>query len=340
MSKNFSHTIWLGAGTASTLNAQLESSDYVTLVEARQLAYAHLLKYKNVNIDVLNLLITPDGEKVEFTEYNLAEYSATGKPTGLRKLFPGIKAVKSEHRESYNLTALVGDLSLQDNNNVLIIEIIDIGLPLLENLACSGLLKKFKQIHIQTSATPLYENSPTTGDCTAFMERQGYFIHLTDKSDPDLPLITFQKNPLFEILNEKETHLSNFRKDREDLLEKIDYFQQRLQQTESELSLNIIQLEKKDDTIRELSKALSNEKYNVTTEHKDLLDKVNRLSEKASHIQQQSDIRLEKITELEEKNRILDKEKAEQVEQNKSLMQELLKSEAQIELIKEIMLKE
>ena len=111
MNKHFSHLVWLGAGTALEPAGLLELAERITLVEAREAACLSLRQNLQGSVSVKQHLLTADGASTEFTEYNLAEYSATNTASGLKKLFPGLKAVNTERISSTRIVDFINELA-------------------------------------------------------------------------------------------------------------------------------------------------------------------------------------------------------------------------------------
>lgn len=203
MKEKYNHLIWLGAGTATEPKGVLNSSEHITLIEAREAACNTLRQMLPCNkMSVIQSVLTPANTPITFTEYNLAEFSAVHAATGLKHLYPGIKATLSEQRQGTAVEEAITALNLNDNNNLLIIDIADIGLSLLRALEKSGQLRGFSAIYIQGTREPLYANATTSLDITGFLHEQGYLLEQTIEHDPEMPWLHFGLNPLWETLQQ------------------------------------------------------------------------------------------------------------------------------------------
>lgn len=209
MNSQFSHLVWLGAGTASEPANIVNIAEHVTLIEAREAAYQHLKK-KNTqtNVDIKQQLVCVTSDSALFTEYNLAEYSAVNPATGLKTLFPGLRKVGAEQLTSVAITDTIDELSLSGNNNALVIDIPDINLALLQAIQQSKQISLFKNIYIHTALEPLYKGSSTSADLIAFMESCGYDLLQKNDQDPELPWLTFFANPLWATLQKTRDNLA------------------------------------------------------------------------------------------------------------------------------------
>jgi hypothetical protein len=381
MSKQFTHLVWLGAGTAHEPKGLLATADYVTLVDARESACTLLAPLSSEKISVKQILLTSDGVDHEFTEYNLAEFSSIQPIDGLKNLFPGIKAVKSESIKSTKITNFVEGLELNDQNNMLVVDIPDINLMLLNALHEGGLLSNFCELHVQTSRIPLYTNGATHKDIIEFLEKVGYVLSDTTGDDPDLPWLCFIVNPLWTTL---QLALSS----KQALLQELSYIKQQSEEAAAQHSsaasdyqkrLQELELErdqltaKNKEEIASLNKSLfeteaqttelklqqdelksANEQLNARiNEHKTELAEKLELHRAA---EQQLQISIEKyrtealqaqdviathqetIMKLEKNNRALLDERQKLREQQQNLKSELIKVEAQMDLIKHLFL--
>jgi len=465
MNKRFSRLIWLGAGTASEPAGLLNTAEQVVLVDAREAACLSLQQqYPQDRFHIQQRLLTVDGSTTELIEYNLVEYSAIHPITGLKKLFPGLKVVKSEHLGSTRITDFIAELALPTHNNLLIIDIGDSNLALLVTLQQHDQLNQFSEIHIQAGIEPLYTNAATAAEIGIFLQECGYLLQHTEDQDPDMPWLSFCLNPLWqklqhaqqakELLSKERDYLNSekdaLNKEKELLgsqrdalnheLEKIKQHiavtQQRLDEVKADAAKELdtvkqqladekqqivlsaeknqqvlmeqkYQLEQKvaeNEALHQQLKAIQtashNEKTSLTEQIKhydhelsalahqrdqaysqfstlqqqhielnnsfeQLKAEVQRLqaeqtnttqqltaTEQAQIIQinklqselelanKQSAMRLEKIAQLEKSNRTLSEEKIHLTKQQQALKQEMLKAEAQIEIIKDLLLKQ
>lgn len=203
MTKLYSHLVWLGAGQAKEPANLLSLADQATLIDAREMACQALKKmFPQSNVTVLQAALTICDTPIEFTEYNLAEFSAIQPAKELKKIFPGLKTTKKTTAQGEKVVDVISALSLEEASNVLVVDIADSNLPLLESLG--ALLNKFSEIYIQTANEQLYENAFTTIEITSFLQEQGYILQKTINTDPDLPWLNFGINPLWVTLQQTQ----------------------------------------------------------------------------------------------------------------------------------------
>lgn len=307
MIKRFSHIVWLGAGTAKEPAGLLDMAERATLIETREIACLSLQQqYPQERISIKQLLLTVDGASTEFTEYNLAEYSAIQSTSGLKELFPGLKAVNRENLNSTRINDVVHELALQDNNNLLVVDVTDSNLALLTSLQQSGQLSKFNAIRIQTGIKPLYIGAATTLEVTTFLQQQGYLLVQTVDHDPDLPWLSFSVNPLWQTLQ-------NARQ-------------------------NVDALDKELAAIKQQLAAIQQAEHAITEAAQEQLQLISKLEAELDRAKKHSAARLDKISQLEKSNRALDETNTRLTKQRHALKQELLKAEAQIDILRDLFL--
>lgn len=308
--------IWLGVGHTPNLN-QISNETKTVLVDANPSVLKSIEKQyleqgsKLGNVSFVGVCIAPNSGEAEFFHYNLSEYSALSKVTGLLQLFPGLRLKTSETVTTTAVTDFVRSYSLSTQNNTLRIDIIDQCLPLLHALAQGGLLCLFNYLELKTSREPLYQNGATTTDVIEFLNQQGYELQTKDDNDPDLPSLGFSLNPLWQSLQEANRQL---------LTEK-----QKNEQIKAEHAKELAEkIAKVEEQTKELAK-----------KEKKLLEVIKQNDEKKVAL---AEIQSRNKT-LEAQNRKLQTQTRDSGVQLEQLKVELVKAEAQITLISDLFLK-
>lgn len=300
MTHKFSQLVWLGANTASEPTDVLNSAARTTLFEARETACKALQqKFSQQNINVIQAVLTARNIATNFIEYNLAEFSAIEAATGLKSLYPGLKAVNNEQLTGTAITDAIDALTLTDNNNLLIVDIVDSNLELLK--AMEQQLSLFSCIYVQTANEALYNNSATTAEVTEFLQAHGYIAQQTISSDPDLPWLRFSINPLWTALQQTQQEIAVSKKElqkQESLINEIKTAlaaaHQAKQDAEQQLasSKQLIEQAKKDqadllntledklaEQKREVEKNAAQEKEKISQHYKTELEKLKSAKE-------------------------------------------------------------
>ena len=245
--------IWLGAGSATEPAGLIANANQVLLVEARKAACQQLTAQFSANskVSVKQAVISLDGGEVNFTEYNLAEFSALSPLTGLTELFPGLTAVKSRPQPSLTLSELLTPLALSGNNNTLVLDIADLNLALLKQLQASGQLERFNQLYLQGSNLALYQGAATLTQLNSWLAQHGFMLQAQDNTDPDLPWLQFGVNPLWQALQQAQQQsaalqqqlaaaeqqaVENKEKHQQQVLEQKHQFEQKLAELTQQLT--------------------------------------------------------------------------------------------------------
>ncbi len=322
MNHTFSHLVWLGASTASEPTGMLNNAARVTLFEAREAACKTLQKkFPQKNVTVIQAALTTATTTTDFIEYNLAEFSAIQPATGLKNLFPGLRAIHSEKLSCTAVSDAISSLKLSGNNNLLIVDIADSSLSLLNAIDAANQLHFFNTIHIQTANEPLYANSSTSKEITTFLHSQGYLLQQTTSIDSDLPWLVFFLNPLWDTLQQAQQNLIIERQIK-------DTAEKELGEIKKDLAE---QQQARNNLVKELEK-------NQKTEQEQIKE-IKKLRADLEKISAHATSRTEKIVQLEKTNRKLNEASKQLEKRHQALQQELVKAEAQIDVIKDLLLK-
>lgn len=380
----FSQLVWLGAHTATEPSDLLQCAKRISLFEAREAACLALQqKLPHEHIEVIQALLTVEKQTTHFTEYNLAEFSATQPATGLHQLFPGLKALNTTPQTSTAVCDAISELALSDDNNLLIVDIVDSSLALLTAIGESNQLESFSAIYVQTANDPLYKGAATTTDIIAFLQTQGYILQQTIGNDPDLPWLSFSLNPLWNTLQQTQennnalsaeliqTKLQLSAAQQEVIVNKKHVEQvkaEHAQQMESiyaQLNASKQELSKQEARINEITTALTaanktkqdaeqqltiskqqltkdsfkNEIENFQKTEKEQVKEITKLRADLEKVSKHASTRADKIAQLEKAHRELNEANQQLQNRQQVLQQELLKAEAQIDIIKELLLK-
>lgn len=258
----YSHLVWLGANTAREPADILNTANNISLFEARETACKKLQqKFPQDNVSVIQALLTATQSNVNFTEYNLAEFSAIQKATGLKNLFPGIKAVNSEPMTGTAISDAINALNLLDDNNLLIIDVLDNNLALLTALETTKQLHLFRTISIQSALEPPYENAATNEDVINYLQTQGYVLQQTTGNDPDLPWLSFGLNPLWASLQEAQQSNNalnaELTKLRQTVEQQIAEQKQKLETAIAQATASKQELQKQEARVNEINSVLA-----------------------------------------------------------------------------------
>lgn len=184
--------IWLGAGCAAEPALDFANFSKVTLIDAREEATRALtLQYSQANVQVVTQAVAATKGVASLQHYNLPGFSALTPATGLKQLFPGLKASQSENLTTKSINDVVSELNLSSNLNTLILDIPDQALNLLQALQGQQQLTLFNTIYLQYGNDELYEGMASFPQIADFFKQHYFALKQTDNTDPDLPVYCF-----------------------------------------------------------------------------------------------------------------------------------------------------
>ena len=309
--------------------------------------------------------ITPQGADAALYEYSLSEYNSLTPASGLKKLYPGL--VEKHHRtvETHTLEAALKAHQLDSAPiTQLIIEQPESGQALLQTLEAQGQLRSLAKLWLRTSPESLYDGMPTQSELIATCEQLGFEIVNTQADDPDFVLVELKRNPLYseyKKLQEKAAKLVQREKEQTDAQEKaraeITQLKQAHEKQKQQHAEQKQAYEKLKQQHAEQKQALEKAQHDAVEHHKKneqlkkALDEnavlkekavaeISQLKQEREKLTKQQEALREQLSEQRQSNQALEAEmQATQTRQNK-LAIELERAEAQLDLIKDLLLKD
>ena len=200
------HTLHLGPLRSESLALlQAEAPESLLLITPDEPSHqASGLVDRLPKAELRTTLLSPDGESTTCHRYNLPEFDSQSPATGLKELYPGLQLQGTESRDTESLQALVEELKADDGlPKRLILEQSEQALSLLQTLHEAGALAQLGQVYIRSALQPLYEAMAAQAQLIDWCERQaGLELQGQQADDPELPLLHFKRNPLFQQLED------------------------------------------------------------------------------------------------------------------------------------------
>lgn len=306
----FNKLIWLGAGRANK-NICFEDFEEVYLIEARSVACEDLmLRFSNnENVKVIEEVVSLSDSFVDFYEYSLPEFSTFSDFSSFKTLFPSMKIVKVENRRTKSFKEILSNIDLGGGDNYLICDFIDydFNLNLLDIIKKEKKLDLFKKIDVCSVSSEVYSDLSSADNVTSYMLENGFLFGSNCEAELGFSSLSFFTNPIYKDYIKKNKMVSDFEI-------KIDY------------------LNKNCDELKLVCQTLEEEKKSIKN---DLVRYKNELGEVKRHLKK----RMEKISELENSNRKLQGENVQLLKKQEVIELEMIKAEAQIEIIKDLLTK-
>lgn len=191
--------IHLGAGHCRELDDYLATgAGRIVLVEANP-AIVQVLHRRTSNlahVEVIPTAVAETGGKALLTILNLPAFSSLRAPTGLRKLFPGLRPRGQVEVETTSPVDLIDAGRLDsDRENMLVIDVPGEEAVVLDVLRTSGRLDRFATIVLHCGKTALYEGGQDADVLLRALEKDGYdAVRIEDGTDPDRPGWVLRRN--------------------------------------------------------------------------------------------------------------------------------------------------
>lgn len=331
------------------------------------------------NIRVIPKVIAESSKTVNFYSYNLSDANSTCAPAGLLEYYPGLRLLNNQPMQSTDICLLLQQQNLQGTNNLLVIDLPGQEADILKALHCGGQLGAFEHLAIYCNQQPLYENEPCATDTQDHLIKSGYNLRQQDlNQDPDRQFNLYQLNPLHtplqktkqrlvalekqsnldqqtlialqQQLHTQQEHTQAERQAKEQLTAERDNLQQQAAEFEQQLQAQQASTRAESQAKEQLGKecdALKAERDSAIHESQSTLQRLEH-SQKERQVTectlaQQKSLLGEsqnKYAALHHKHQLLLAENTQTQQRQQQLDSELLKAQAQIELIKELMLRE
>lgn len=253
--------VWLGAGEA--VDSQLldqflkqHPEGLVALLEGRENAVVKLKQRyaDSKNCTVNSAVIDVETGKSTFYTLNLAEFSSLQQPTGLVSLFPGVAVQKIELVDTLAVDQYISGLNIETQQpNHLYIDIPAQAGSILRQLATHEQLHFFSELHLTVSLEALYEEGEKLGDIEDFLSKQGYEVVSTDNTDPDIPLISFKLNPLWQMLCAGQVALKKAAQDHAQVNQQLELVSSQLSEKTIEVNKALELINHKDSQLNKLT---------------------------------------------------------------------------------------
>lgn len=316
--------------------------------------------------------ITSQGDDAVLHEYSLSEFNSLAPVSGLKKLYPGL--VEKQHRtvETHTLEAALKAHKLNAAPIAqLIIEQLEGAQALLQTLEAQGQLHSLTKLWVRTSPESLYAGMPTQSELIATCEQLGFEIVDTQANDPDFVLVELKRNPLYSeykklqekaaklALREKEQAATNEKAQAEiaQLKKARDEHAAANEKAQAEISQLTQSHQKLTQQHAEQNKALERAQHdaaecqkqneqlkkarddNAAAKEKAQAETTQLKQEREKLTKQQETLR-DQLREQRQSNQTLEAEMQATQERQNKLAIELERAEAQLDLIKDLLLKD
>ena len=344
----------LGAGNCSELETWLAASPRrIVLVEPNPDAAKRLtaLARDDDRIHVVQQAVgDPDGSP-RLRRFNIPALSSLREPTGLRELFPGLRMEREIDVDAVSPIDLFESFELDpDGHNWLIIDTPGEERAIVESLRMAEQLDRFGRIVLHCGARSLYEGNTPANGLLNQLQKAGYDIEQRDDSDPDRPCWWLRRNPLRLENQALRQQISDFEIETQELSQALDEQAKQakeLHQTLEALNQDKQGLKKRIAELEAENKELAESRDAARQAEQDASEKLNaeirHSKEEAEARVKAEELEQERSRQLAERQQQLQRLQADEAEiqaREGQLDEEITRAEAQIDLIKDLLLHE
>lgn len=329
--------IVIGAGNNPEQHIQ-EGCERVILIEPHpRLAESLRQRAAGSVARVEELAVVTRAALNQLHEFNLPEVASVRQPTGLKHLLAGLR-----HKMSYPIATLPAEELCQrfelseEGRHKLVVQANGEEVNIVLNLIESGDLARFQQVTLAARRAAYYDGEQTIDAVTEALQKLGFENQPVEQHDPDWPVWRFEANPLRRVVKQLRQELSEV----------------------CEISAQNEQLFHKHKSLAEDAKSQLSEQR---AQHQELLASFEKLQVALNQEVEQSKLEKQRNAELTSDVQKLTARVNETVEQLKGkdqtiaelskqleernykvelMRQEVVKVQAQIELIKDVVVRE
>ncbi|CAO1665050.1 hypothetical protein [Salinicola sp. NYA28a] len=254
------------------------------------------------------------GEK-PYYRYNLPEFNATQRATGIHSLYPGLALEDDSPVRLEPLQGLIDEIAEQPVQT-LVIEQPELALPLLEGLAQAHVLVSLRNLWLRTGVESLYENTPSQAELLAWCEQQGFEFAQRLADDPDFPLLQLRRHPLFDAWQSEQARNA-------ELTQECDALKDERKNLRKQAEEQAIALEKLQAQLAEQASTNGT----LTQNNEALSEEVAQLKKRRSELKQQVEKQQKTLEQAAEENQRLSK----RLDEQKSSAQQAEKTRVQLE---------
>lgn len=197
--KNLDTILHIGAGHCEELSAYLASdARRILLVEPnpRTAESLRLCTQSEGRVEVLALAISDDPALNQLYEYNLPEAASLYRPTGLFKMYPGLRVSAQHPVATQTLEQLVNEHPLKGDKNLLVLQAPGAELPLIKSLVDTNNIEHFNHCWITCPHDAYYQDSAPAEALLDELKQHGYEVSAERSLNPEWPQWQLACNPL------------------------------------------------------------------------------------------------------------------------------------------------
>jgi len=306
--------LYIGASSASDLDQFLDDSYDHALVTAATSNVAEELECLRENFPTLAVkvaAVASNSAGNTWYEYNLPEFSSTHKPSGLKKLYAGLRVVDSYQVDVLSPEELLKSVPLPEGiDHTLVINEKGEEVAILRQLIENDLLQGFSKIVLAARELPYYEGEYTIEAILEELVTLHFELGRKPSSGSEWPVWQFSRNPLRQEVEALKVDLDNALQVQEAATIKLTNnqtaYDQKLQQLEKSLSNAMSEVELNKKATKEAEDQLSKRTSQWEKERSHLEDTVGNLEgllererSRADGLEQKNSLQVKLLAKME-----------------------------------------
>jgi hypothetical protein len=333
----------IGAGEAQNIDADWQHH-YRRLVLVEPLPErAQFLRQtfgENPDVEVLEAAIVPGAkpsDTITLYEYNWPQATSRHQPAELLQLFPGLKTERMWRISALSPQQLIQEISLSpEGEHGLILEAPADEGPILAALVESNAYKRFSCIELRYPVAGLYDTPEDAETMLEALTACGFEIESQDRTDPDWPSIRLIRNRWKIALEEARETIKALEAQLAEQAEALTA----AEQLAEDRTKQIATLESRLKEHQQALEQRTTERDQQAKRADELTAKIKQETESRTKAAQLAEDRSRQLSERQQQLERMQQERAELEARQTLLKDELVRAEAQIDLIKDLLLKE
>lgn len=195
--------VHIGAGRCEELDAYLSSSaTRIILVEPRAPLAVELRMRSAMDsrVQVLEVAVTNNPQYNKLNEYSIPGADSLYLPSGLKKLFPGLRLLAQHPVDTITVPGLLKLCAFTGDQNALIVQAPGLEVSIIESFSEAGALEALSYISVICPEQPLYDLSGEPERILSLLHDERFDLVRRDGTDPDWPTYSFRRNSLKQKL--------------------------------------------------------------------------------------------------------------------------------------------
>lgn len=338
----------LGAGMCRELEDFLRlKPDKIILVEANPKLTDELRsKARSLHtVEVVGTAVAATGGQALLWVLNNARESSVHRPTQLLKRYPNLGVTKSVSVPAMTVSQLVDRLSPEGSReNLLVLELQGAELAVLSSAPLET-LQKFSWIATRTSTEALYEGGARFAEVDALLRRSGFRPVAPEKLVTELSFheVLYRRDAAEVELGRLRTELDRQRRlaaEQADELRRLTRALEEQGRLQMDRQTQIEQLNKERDETAKQTGERQARIDQLTKEREATAKQAGERQARIDQLTRERDEQTKLLTAAQQKVTQLEQQQSELEHRQRLLDEEMVKAEAQIELIKDVLLRE